>query len=493
MGLSTGYGYGSSMSTNPLVTHTTQPRTAAELIQQNQAMQNSQGYANSVSYNKDGKLTINLNTISTNQARKDMQPTGKGKGLMQRVFNNGGSFSNGPVSIQPRAPYNQTQRLPSTFNNTSSRADRSNNRSRANTNRNNNRNNNRNRNRGRSIPSEIQDSEDDDFIDDRDLDEMSNESDRSELSIGEEVNDLIIGTERLTRKRRREEGGSLLNELNDELQVTGDNSYYGEMPEYDWDENGNKRPLTRSRVTPGSGREQKERKKVIYSKDSDEEDDDSVEDDEEGNDGSGDGSDEDGENEAESKREKGKNKLENLMIICESKVQNMTDLLAENGLEYDKLKNTSISVTLDLAEDQPARLASDCVMTKYQLVGLNWLYLLYKGNLNGILADEMGLGKTLQTIALFTLLKEKDIEQGPHLVVVPSSTLRQWYNEIQRWSPSLRVVTYYGTLQERKEIRKQCNRDKDAFDVVLTTYQLVGGKTDKKLFKSIDWHYMVLD
>jgi SWI/SNF-related matrix-associated actin-dependent regulator 1 of chromatin subfamily A len=44
--------------------------------------------------------------------------------------------------------------------------------------------------------------------------------------------------------------------------------------------------------------------------------------------------------------------------------------------------------------------------------------------LNGILADEMGLGKTVQVIAFLAHLKETGMQgDGPHLVVVPSSTL----------------------------------------------------------------------
>lgn len=33
-------------------------------------------------------------------------------------------------------------------------------------------------------------------------------------------------------------------------------------------------------------------------------------------------------------------------------------------------------------------LSDQCKLTRYQLVGFNWLWLLYQGNLNGILADE---------------------------------------------------------------------------------------------------------
>lgn len=52
---------------------------------------------------------------------------------------------------------------------------------------------------------------------------------------------------------------------------------------------------------------------------------------------------------------------------------------------------------------------------------------LYNNKLNGILADEMGLGKTIQTISLFAYLIEVKKVFGPYLVVVPLSTLSNWY------------------------------------------------------------------
>jgi hypothetical protein len=33
-------------------------------------------------------------------------------------------------------------------------------------------------------------------------------------------------------------------------------------------------------------------------------------------------------------------------------------------------------------------MAEECTLTKYQVIGVNWLYLLQQKGLNGILADE---------------------------------------------------------------------------------------------------------
>jgi SWI/SNF-related matrix-associated actin-dependent regulator 1 of chromatin subfamily A len=88
-------------------------------------------------------------------------------------------------------------------------------------------------------------------------------------------------------------------------------------------------------------------------------------------------------------------------------------------------------------------MAEDCILKDYQVVGLNWLALMYRHKLSCILADEMGLGKTCQVIAFISHLVEVGIP-GPHLVVCPGSTLENWLREFQRFSPNLWVEPYHG-------------------------------------------------
>lgn len=78
---------------------------------------------------------------------------------------------------------------------------------------------------------------------------------------------------------------------------------------------------------------------------------------------------------------------------------------------------------------QPTGIPDDLKLASYQMVGLNWLAVMHAHGVNGILADEMGLGKTVQVIAFLTYLKESgfyDENDGPHLIVVPSSTMGEW-------------------------------------------------------------------
>lgn len=66
------------------------------------------------------------------------------------------------------------------------------------------------------------------------------------------------------------------------------------------------------------------------------------------------------------------------------------------------------------------------------MIGLNWLAVMHTENTNGILADEMGLGKTIQVIAFLAYLKLNKLANKPHLIVVPSSTLNNWDEELEK-------------------------------------------------------------
>ena len=62
----------------------------------------------------------------------------------------------------------------------------------------------------------------------------------------------------------------------------------------------------------------------------------------------------------------------------------------------------------------------------YQLEGVNWLLYNWLHQRNSILADEMGLGKTIQTIAFCGAISNLG-ESKPMLIVVPLSTLHNWF------------------------------------------------------------------
>lgn len=109
----------------------------------------------------------------------------------------------------------------------------------------------------------------------------------------------------------------------------------------------------------------------------------------------------------------------------------------------DENKSSSSTQKSDNFICQPAIMDPGITLKDYQLVGLNWLVLLFNKQLSCILADEMGLGKTCQVVAFLAHLYETG-EKGPHLIVVPGSTLENWLREFRRFCPSLVVEPYYG-------------------------------------------------
>ncbi|CAK7270768.1 Putative ATPase [Sporothrix epigloea] len=137
-------------------------------------------------------------------------------------------------------------------------------------------------------------------------------------------------------------------------------------------------------------------------------------------------------------------------------------------------------------------------MRDYQLEGLTWMLEICLQNMSGILADEMGLGKTVQTISLIALLRERENYLGPHLIVAPLSTLNNWINEFQHWTPSIPVVMYHGTPEQRKDLFKSRlqkhlskGRPTEKFPVVCTSYEII--LRDRASLSKIDWEFIIID
>ncbi|CAI5702838.1 unnamed protein product [Peronospora effusa] len=135
-------------------------------------------------------------------------------------------------------------------------------------------------------------------------------------------------------------------------------------------------------------------------------------------------------------------------------------------------------------------------MRAYQLEGLSWMVNLARQGINGILADEMGLGKTLQTISVLGYFLEFENITGPHIVLVPKSTLSNWLAEFERWCPSLRAVKFHGNKEERLRCVQEvlCPGLSDAkrkFDVCVTTFEMC--LKEKSALCKFAWRYLVID
>ncbi|XP_076939652.1 protein CHROMATIN REMODELING 19-like [Bidens hawaiensis] len=142
------------------------------------------------------------------------------------------------------------------------------------------------------------------------------------------------------------------------------------------------------------------------------------------------------------------------------------------------------------------------LLKPYQLVGVNFLMLLYRKKVAGaILADEMGLGKTIQAITYLTLLNHLEDDPGPHLIVCPASVLENWERELKKWCPSFTVLQYHGAA--RSAHSKHLNslsksRMPPPFNVILVCYSLferhsAQQKDDRKVLKRWKWSCVLMD
>ncbi|XP_033476037.1 SWI/SNF-related matrix-associated actin-dependent regulator of chromatin subfamily A containing DEAD/H box 1A [Epinephelus lanceolatus] len=145
------------------------------------------------------------------------------------------------------------------------------------------------------------------------------------------------------------------------------------------------------------------------------------------------------------------------------------------------------------ATKQPTLLNSQFQLKPYQVIGLKWLLLLHEHKLSAILADEMGLGKTIQAIAFLAQLYQNGIE-GPHLIIVPASTLDNWVRELKLWCPSLKVLVYCGSVEDRRYLRHDLLNEDVECNVIVTTYNMaIGNDSDRGLFRKLPLKYAVFD
>ena len=180
------------------------------------------------------------------------------------------------------------------------------------------------------------------------------------------------------------------------------------------------------------------------------------------------------------------------LVRRDQRAGSTNDTKHEDGEEGQAAKRPRVEGApgkLSLRE-QPASITG-AKLKPYQLEGLIWLTSLYENGLNGILADEMGLGKTLQTLAFLAHLREKGI-LGPFLIVAPLSTTTNWRDEFARFAPSVPVVLYHGSKEERGKLQKKLSpSSRSAPSVVITSYEIV--LRDRTFLSRLRWKFVVGD
>jgi superfamily II DNA or RNA helicase len=141
----------------------------------------------------------------------------------------------------------------------------------------------------------------------------------------------------------------------------------------------------------------------------------------------------------------------------------------------------------------------------YQQTGVNWLRFMTRLGLGACLADDMGLGKTIQVIALLLHLKagaspsrdrdrldESPSKKGgatsnPSLLVAPASLLANWKSEIDRFAPSLSVITAHPSEMAMDDLEITCRKP---VDLIMTTYGMLSRLSG---LRERQWNMVILD
>lgn len=117
----------------------------------------------------------------------------------------------------------------------------------------------------------------------------------------------------------------------------------------------------------------------------------------------------------------------------------------------------------------------------YQHEGYRWMRRLAHWGVGGCLADDMGLGKTVQTLAI--LLARQD--EGPSLVVAPTSLGFNWQREAARFAPTLDVRLF------RECDRAALVKEVGPGDIVIVSYGLLVREIER--LGKVPWGTLVLD
>ena len=230
-------------------------------------------------------------------------------------------------------------------------------------------------------------------------------------------------------------------------------------------------------------------------------------------------------------------------LLKNSNIQNITK--DENYVDsVEKIDNKNIDENIELPKGLNASLRN------YQETGFKWLKTLDSYNFGGILADDMGLGKTIQLVSvILSYVEEMQEKQSknldsinkesisddkyelnsinnemmsdeknlsiinneiigdkkesntknvnntiklqikPSLVICPSSLTLNWYNEIQKFAPSLKVLLINGNAQERKNKIQQINE----YNVVIASYDILKRDIDEYKKQKYQFKYIIAD
>lgn len=165
----------------------------------------------------------------------------------------------------------------------------------------------------------------------------------------------------------------------------------------------------------------------------------------------------------------------------------------------EKIDDKNIDEIMELPKGLNASLRN------YQETGFKWLKTLDSYQFGGVLADDMGLGKTIQLVSVILSYVENgnnneskdennkqdktEVKLKPSLVICPSSLTLNWFNEIKKFAPSLKVLLINGNAQERKIKIEKIND----YNVVIISYDILKRDIDLYKEKNFEFKYVIAD
>jgi len=198
--------------------------------------------------------------------------------------------------------------------------------------------------------------------------------------------------------------------------------------------------------------------------------------------------------------------------------------ILENSLErinnnyLDRLKKFFDDFQIEKNGNIEIPSQTSSILRSYQADGYKWMSMLHRYGFGGCLADDMGLGKTLQMLTLLLEVKntapkqkvsENEVSKArqlnlfenidvqsfkesenqevtpTNLIVMPTSLVHNWQNEINEFTPQFSVYKYTG-INRTKNIS-----DLYDYDIVLTSYGIV--RNDFEQLNQIRFYYVILD
>ena len=168
------------------------------------------------------------------------------------------------------------------------------------------------------------------------------------------------------------------------------------------------------------------------------------------------------------------------------KILKNTNMNVYKNKEYKDLIN-DIQNTNDDYIKIPHELKA--TLRRYQEIGYKWLKTLDTYGLGGILADDMGLGKTLQVITLLLDYNVNSTDKRSSIVVCPSSLALNWFNELEKFAPSLKAIVVSGNAEERKVIIKNIEN----YDIIITSYDLLKRDVEVYTEQNYEFKFIIAD